>query len=186
MIVDATRAMILSGEPVTMPAIARAAGVSEATAYRYFPDLLAIMQAAFVGVWPSAEDLFAEDDADPVERVAMAAEFLTRNLLTIQGAVRTMISLAIVRTDAALVRPYHRLGLIDAALASLADADGPRLEQLRNDLAVVISAESLFTLLDIKNLSADAAVQSLTETARGLVRIALHDLDTAGSGRSPR
>ena len=116
----------------------------------------------------------------------MAAEFLTRNLLTIQGAVRTMISLAIVRTDAALVRPYHRLGLIDAALASLADADGPRLEQLRNDLAVVISAESLFTLLDIKNLSADAAVQSLTETARGLVRIALHDLDTAGSGRSPR
>jgi AcrR family transcriptional regulator len=40
-IVEACREVIRSGGPVTMPAVARAALVSEPTAYRYFPDLAA-------------------------------------------------------------------------------------------------------------------------------------------------
>lgn len=51
-IVAAARELIGTGAEVTMPAIARAALVSEATAYRYFPDLPSLISEALVGVWP--------------------------------------------------------------------------------------------------------------------------------------
>lgn len=46
-------------------------------------------------------------------------------------------------------------------------------EQLVRDLAVVISAESLFTLTDLCGLSPDAAVTSLVATARRLTAAAV-------------
>ena len=45
-IVAAARELIKDGAAVTMPAIARAALVSEATAYRYFPDLATLLREA--------------------------------------------------------------------------------------------------------------------------------------------
>ena len=42
-IIEACRDIIRAGGPVTMPGVARAALVSEATAYRYFPDLAALL-----------------------------------------------------------------------------------------------------------------------------------------------
>jgi AcrR family transcriptional regulator len=161
-----------------MPGIARAAGVSEATAYRHFPDLLAVLQEGFVGVWPSTGRLMPDlsECPDPIERVAAAAEALGRNVLKIEGAVRTMIALTIARPDATDVRPAHRLALIESALQPLASSEHPWLDQLRNDLAVVISAEALFTLLDVKKLSPDDAVASMVATARSVVRAALDEV----------
>ncbi len=177
-LIETARSLIRSGSVITMPAIARAAGLSEATAYRYFPDLLSILQVGFVGVWPRADEVLpgVEVCADPVERVAIAADFFARNVLQIQGGVRTMIALTIARSDLVGTRPGHRLGLIEAALAPLADKECDRLRQLRNDLSVVISAEALFSLLDLNKLPPEAAVGSLTETARNLVRGALGEL----------
>jgi len=48
-IVAAARELIQTGQPVTMPAVAQAALVSEPTAYRYFPDLLSLLTARCVG-----------------------------------------------------------------------------------------------------------------------------------------
>ena len=54
-IVGAARELIRTGQPVTMPAVAQAALVSEPTAYRYFPDLLSLLTEAFAGLWPDPE-----------------------------------------------------------------------------------------------------------------------------------
>jgi len=54
-IVSAARELIQTGQPVTMPAVAQAALVSEPTAYRYFPDLLSLLTEAFAGLWPDPE-----------------------------------------------------------------------------------------------------------------------------------
>lgn len=51
-IVAAARELIGTGAEVTMPGIAREAMVSEATAYRYFPDLPSLISEALAGVWP--------------------------------------------------------------------------------------------------------------------------------------
>jgi AcrR family transcriptional regulator len=185
-LIESARSLIRSGSEITMPVIAHAAGVSEATAYRYFPDLLSIMEVGFVGVWPDAHDIVPSIEicSDPVERIGIAADFLARNVLKIQGAVRTMISLTIARPDLATVRPAHRMGLIETALEPLAGLNSDRLDQLRNDLSIVVSAEALFTLLDLKNLAPEVAIASLTETAKNLVRVANRDLELTDSRHS--
>jgi AcrR family transcriptional regulator len=178
-IVTAARTLMTSGAEVSMPAIARAALVSEATAYRYFPDLMTLMGEAIVGVWPDpAEALLpVEDSQDPVERVGYATEVLMRRVLAYQGAVRAVIAASITRPDHAAIRPGYRFGLIEQALLPVAGAlaaGGPEvIEQLTRDLAIVMSAEAAFTLTDLCGLSPDEAVASAVRTARTITAAAL-------------
>jgi AcrR family transcriptional regulator len=173
-IVAATRELIRTGGEVTMPAVAKSALVSEATAYRYFPDLASLLREALTGVWPSPETALAPvaGSDDPVERVACATEALLRHVLAYQGAVRAMIAATITRPDQAAMRPGHRFGLIDHALRPLA-AGTAGLAQLKRDLAVVISAEALFTLTDLCGLSPEEAIASAVHTARALTQAAI-------------
>ena len=172
-IVAATRAIIRTGGEVTMPAVAKSALVSEATTYRYFPDLVSLLREALAEVWPSPETALAPvaDSDDPVERVACATQTLLRHVLAYQGAVRAMIAGTITRPGDAAVRPGLRFGLIDHALRPLA-AETAVLAQLKRDLAVVISAEALFILTDLYGLSAEDAIASAVHTARTLTQAA--------------
>ncbi|MFF1811227.1 TetR/AcrR family transcriptional regulator [Streptomyces sp. NPDC058251] len=184
-IVEAARELIGTGDEVTMPAIARAALVSEATAYRYFPDLPSLIGEALAGVWAAPADALrpVEDSADPVERTAFACEFLLRGILERQGAVRAMIAATITRPETVTMRPGIRFRLIDHALVplehTLGAADPEAFAQLKRDLAVVVSAEALFTLTDLCGLDADTAVASAVRTATTLTEAAVR---AAGRG----
>ena len=186
-IVDAAKRLAASGGEVTMPLVAREALVSEATAYRYFPDLASLLRDADYGTWPSPEDALAPvaGSTDLVERVAFAAEFLFRGVMANQGAVRAMIAAAITKPGAQ-DRPAHRLGLIDHAVAPAAERLGAGgLAQLRRDLTVVLSADALFTLMDLCGLEAEAAIASAVETARRVTRAAVAEAGgTAGPDRA--
>ena len=144
-----------------MPAVARAALVSEPTAYRYFPDLASLLEEAFAGIEPDPAAAFAAgaETGDPVERVAYAAELLAKLVIERQSAIRALISVSITRGTARQVRPGYRFALIDQALAPLSGRksgiDAATLEQLRRDLAVVISAEAVLTLVDLYDLDAE-------------------------------
>jgi AcrR family transcriptional regulator len=178
-IVGAARELIRTGQPVTMSAVAQAALVSEPTAYRYFPDLLSLLTEAFAGLWPDPEQALrpVAGSSDPAERIAYATEFLFRHVLAYQGAVRAMIAATITRPELAHARPGLRFGLIDHALAPLRDTlavtDPDTFSQLRLDLAVVISAEALFTLTDLCGLTPEQAITSATRTARTLTTAAV-------------
>jgi AcrR family transcriptional regulator len=181
-IVDAAKRLASSGAEITMPVVAREALVSEATAYRYFPDLASLLREADEGTWPSPEEALAPvaDSTDPVQRVAFAAEFLFRGVLSNQGAVRAMIAASITK-PADHDRPGHRLGLIDHALAPAADRlSADNLAQLGRDLAVVLSADALFTVMDLCGLEPEAAVASTVETARRLTRAAFGSIGSRG------
>jgi AcrR family transcriptional regulator len=175
-IVDACRDLVRTGAEVTMPEVARRALVSEATAYRYFPDLVSLLAETIDGLWPSPAEALAPvaSSADPVERVRFACEFLLRGVLSYQGAVRAMISGTITRPGLAPVRPGIRFGLIDLALAPFGDefGDGADLAQLKRDLAVTVSAEALFTLTDLCGLGPEEAIASATQTAATLTAAA--------------
>ncbi|MGW1915819.1 TetR/AcrR family transcriptional regulator [Streptomyces sp. NPDC002076] len=177
-ILEAARELIGTGGEVTMPAIARAALVSEATAYRYFPDLPSLISEALAGAWPPPAEALAPvaDSIDPVERVAFACEFLLRGILLRQGAVRAMIAATITRPEAATARPGVRFGLIDHALLPLEETlgatDPEALAQLKRDLAVVVSAEALFSLTDLCGLAPDDAIASAVHTATTLTEAA--------------
>jgi AcrR family transcriptional regulator len=178
-IVEAAREIIRSGSPLTMPEVARVALVSEATAYRYFPDLPALLSQAFPGLWPTPAEALGPvaDSADPVERIAYACEFLLRGVLAYQGAVRAMIAATITRPELAGTRPGLRFGLIDQALApldgTLMVTDPARLAQLKTDLAAVVSAEALFVLTDLAGVAPGGAITSLVRTATTITEAAL-------------
>jgi AcrR family transcriptional regulator len=178
-IVDATRNLISTGSEVTMPAVAQAAMVSEATAYRYFPDLVSLLREAVARDWPAPEEALAPvaASADAVERIGYATEYLLREVAAAEGAVRAMISAAVVRPDAAAMRPGRRFGLIRMALqpleTTLAVTDPGAFEQLKLDLAVIVSAEAFFTLTDLCGLAADTAIRSAVHTARAVTAAAL-------------
>jgi AcrR family transcriptional regulator len=177
-IVDACREIIRSGASVTMPEVARLALVSEATAYRYFPDLVSLLNEALAGVWPSPADALAPvaGSRDPVERIAFACEFLLRGVFAYQGGVRASISATIVRPESVRRRPGLRFGLIDQALVPLEETlgavDPERLTQLKQDLAAVVSAEAFFSLTDLAGLSPDDAIASLVRTAAAVTKAA--------------
>ena len=171
-IIWACQELIMTGAEINMPAVARAALVSEPTAYRYFADLASLLEEALAGIEPDPAVAFPAggDPADPVERVAYAAELLARLVIDRQSAIRALISASITRGTARAVRPGYRFTLIDHALSPLAGPipriDAATLEQLRRDLAVVISAEAVLTLTDLYGLDPDPAIASIVHTAR--------------------
>jgi AcrR family transcriptional regulator len=183
-IVDACVSLIKEHESVTMPAVAKAATVSEATAYRYFPDLASLLSRALADDWPSPSEALAPvaGSSDPAERVGFATRFLLEGVAKRQAVVRSMIAASI--TDPGLVgkaRPGIRFGLIESALApfahALEDAGSSVGSQLRRDLAVVVSAEALFCLTDLCGLSIGDAVDSVERTARTLTAAAFQHVN---------
>ncbi len=178
-IVEACRKLIAAGAEVTIPEVAKVALVSEATIYRYFPDLASLVNAGIVGLWPSPDEALAPvaGTSDPVERVAFAAEVFLRRVLAYQGAVRAMISATITRSETSATRPGLRVAWIDYALdpvqATPTRPDANTMAQLKQDLAVVISAEALFTLTDLCGLSPNDAIASAVHLATTITRVAL-------------
>jgi len=188
-ILQATVELMRAGREVTMLEVARSALVSEATAYRYFPDLASLLQEAMAGQMPTPQEALeaVADSRDPVERVAVATEHLLRLVHAYQGATRAMIAATITRPTTAGNRPGLRFGLIDHALAPLADTlgatDPAALAQLKNDLAVVVSAEAFFCLTDLCRLDPDAAVTSVVHTATTITQAALDAYAATGATR---
>jgi AcrR family transcriptional regulator len=183
-IVAAARDLITGSAEVTMPAVARAALVSEATAYRYFADLVSLLREAVEGTWPSPEQALApvEHSVDAVERIGVGTERLLRHVQAYQGAVRAMIAASVVRPQAADIRPGYRFGIIDHALAPLEGGLGQQhpeaFRQLKQDLAIVVSAEALFTLTDLCKLSPDEAIASAVRSARTITAAAVSECPT--------
>jgi AcrR family transcriptional regulator len=182
-IVEACVGLIRLRRPVTMPEVAKAAMVSEATTYRYFPDLASLLAMALAEDWPTPVEALApvESSNDPVERVAFATRFLLRGVAERQAVIRSMISATIAQPDlAGRARPGIRFGLIECALAPFFDAleavNPEVLAQLRLDLAVVVSAEALFCLTDLCGLSTEAAIDSAEKTARTLTSAAFQQI----------
>jgi AcrR family transcriptional regulator len=177
-IVQAAAELSRTGRELTMPEVAKAALVSEATAYRYFPDLVSLLREAIAGQLPTPAEALepVAGSVDPVERVAAATEYLMRHVLTRQGVVRAMIAATIIRPAEATARPGLRFGLIDHALSPITEVLDPDiLAQLKRDLAVVISAEALFSLTDLHGLPPETAITSIVHTATTLTRAAMRD-----------
>jgi AcrR family transcriptional regulator len=195
-IVEACRDLTRSGGEMTMLGVARAAMVSEATAYRYFPDLVSLLREVLTGLWPDPAQAMepVSGSADPAERVAFACQYLLRGVVAYQGSVRAMISHTIAAPagrdgapPAARARPGIRFGLIDHALAPFEQGatagPGPAagtlapeaMARLKLGLAVIVSAEALFALTDLCGLSAEDAIGSAAATASALTRAAFSD-----------
>jgi AcrR family transcriptional regulator len=175
-LVDAARALLGEGANVTVEAAAERAGVSRATAYRYFVNARELV----VAVRPEIEAvsmLPADPPDDPRERVVLAARAIMRLTIDWEPELRAMLRLSLDPSNPGhdlVLRKGRRLLWFEDALAPARLSLGPkRFRRLVRALAGAVGIEALIFLTDMAGLSRDEAAAQLVWTAETLVAFEL-------------
>jgi hypothetical protein len=173
--------LLKSGKTPDMDAVAAAAMVSRATAYRYFPSIEALLvEAPLDGAVPSPDDVFANDSStDPSDRVNKAEAALHAMCYRNEMQLRVMLAASLERKASASpgdeipVRQNRRTPLIEAALAparrQFSDA---AYENLCAALALIFGTESMIVFNDVLGMDAHAARNVKRWAIDALVRAA--------------
>jgi AcrR family transcriptional regulator len=178
-LLEAALRLSADGRKPTLEEVAEEARVSRATAYRYFPNVDAMLAEASLHVaFPDHKSIFGGSaEGDPVERLYRVDDAVDRMIASNEAPLRVMLASATCQvTDDPDVpaRQNRRTPLIDAALAPVADQFEPRaLEQLKRALALVIGTESMIAFKDVMRLDPAEArsvrrwmIRSLVEAAK--------------------
>jgi AcrR family transcriptional regulator len=180
-LLQATARLVKQGRRPTLEEIAGEAIVSRATAYRYFPNVEALLREAALDVAvPDPESLFQADaDGDPVARVEKADAALHEMIQANEASLRMMLATSMEQrlgqTNGDIPpRQNRRTPLIEAALRPVRDQFKPAgLKMLTKALAIVIGTESMVACKDVLQLDdAEArkvrrwAIRALVEAAR--------------------
>ena len=178
-LLSATRELLAQGRNASVEEAAEAAGVSRATAYRYFPNQRALLVAAHPEIEATA--LLGEDPpADPHERLDRTIGELIRLTTDTEPELRTMLRLSLEPgpKDELLLRQGRAIGWIGEALAPLRGQLSP--STLRRLVLAIRSAcgiEALVWLTDVAGLSRQEGGELMRWSALALLRTALAESD---------
>ena len=158
-----------------MEEAAEAAGVSRATAYRYFPNQRALLVAAHPEIEATA--LLGDDaPADPEERLDRTISELTRLTIDTEPELRTMLRLSLEPgpKEELLLRQGRAIGWIEEALAPLRERlPRSKLDRLVLAIRSACGIEPLVWLTDVAGLSRPQAADLMRWSALALLRAAL-------------
>ncbi|TCR63618.1 TetR/AcrR family transcriptional regulator [Bosea sp. BK604] len=180
-LLQAAARLMRQGRRPSLEEIAEEALVSRATAYRYFPNVEALLLDASLDIAiPSADELFADGTTrDPVARLRKVDTALHDMILANEAPLRMMLVHSLQRgigneNDDVPRRQNRRTPLIEAALQpSEGEFEPAALDRLRKALALVIGTEAMVVFKDVLQLGdADArkvkdwAIKALVDAAR--------------------
>lgn len=174
-LLEAARELMRQGAEVTVTAAAEAAGISKATAYRYFSDPQRLVIEAMLDARVKPVEEILGDATDPRERVQLVRRFLFALVRDQEPQFRKFLASTqefwLANGDSAgagvVLRGRRRLPMYRAALEPVADRLGPAaLDHLVAMLAATSGMESYLPLKDICGLNpatADATAEALTD-----------------------
>jgi len=181
-LLQAAARLLGQGRKPGLEEVAAEALVSRATAYRYFPDLDALLvEAALDVVAPDPSRLLdGLASEDPVARLEQVDQALHEMIVANEPGLRMMLSYTLQRQPQAdgsqrlPVRQNRRTPLIEAAIAPLRGQVRPAtMKSLSRALAFLIGTEAMIVAKDVLRLSdAEArkvrrwAIRALVEAAR--------------------
>jgi AcrR family transcriptional regulator len=176
-LVAATRELLARGVTPTMEGAAAAAAISRTTAYRYFPNLRALL----VATYPHIEErslLGPEPPQDPAARLEIVADDQAQRILKYEPEMRTVLRLSLeADSPAGPELPMHRglrIGWIEDALAPLrGQIPEGKLRRLIYGIGATLGIEAFVWLTDIARLSREEAVAIMRSNAAGLLQSAL-------------
>jgi AcrR family transcriptional regulator len=176
-LLQAAAHLLKQGGNPTLEDVAAAALVSRATAYRYFPNVEALLVEASLDIaMPDPDDVFdGYPNTDPVARLERADTAMHDAILANETALRRLIAHALQprADDDAPGRQNRRTPLIEAALEPARGEFKPSaLPLLRQALALVIGSEAMLVTKDVLQLD-DAQARRVKRWAiRALVQAA--------------
>lgn len=178
-LLSAARELVGRGGSPSVAEVADAAGISRATAYRYFPSREALLlEVPLDEKAPTVADLFGGDaPADPEDRAALVQGALYDLARDNEQEFRLFLGSSLARgtrdgapaTDP--LRGARRIALLREALAPLAgDLPADEVERLTTSLATLVGVESMIVLRDVLRLDHDEARAAGEWAVRRLVR----------------
>lgn len=183
---EAARELLRTGGPLTVPAVAERAGVSRATAYRYFPGNEAVVLHATMSL---ADDPLSDSDwappagTPPADLSARAADLVRATAewaFDHETELRTMLRLSLA-PDPDSKRPRrgptntNRDRWIGALLQGLpADVSPAARHRLAVALIPLFGADAVVWTTDMAQLPRDEAIELLAWMAQALVAVTLH------------
>lgn len=179
-ILEAATDLVTAGHTPTVPDAAAAAGVSRATAYRYFPTQESLLVEVTTTGLPSAADVMLGDLAgsdDAEARVAAVVESLTSFMVEREPGLRTMLRVSLERgvdpSAGVPVREGRRAAYLEQAMAPLRDRLSPEaLRRTNAAIGMVVGTEALVVLRDIYDFETAEALELMRWAAAVLYRAA--------------
>jgi AcrR family transcriptional regulator len=179
----AARELLRTGGPLTVPAVAELAGVSRATAYRYFPNNDSVVLHATMSL---ADDPLDDTDwappapASPGEVGTRAAELVRATAgwaFEHETELRTMLRLSL-EPEREHVKPRRGLtnrGRWIAALLEGLPSDVPQhaRDRLANALIPLFGSDAVVWTTDMADLPPEEAIDLLAWMAQVLVKATL-------------
>jgi len=179
------------GQTPSVSAVAEAAEVSRATAYRYFPSQAALVHAVVdealgpILSWQS-------DDTDPQTRVDNLITSSMPRISEFEATFKAALKLSLEQwaerqagtlgTEAPFKRG-HRVELLQQAIAPLeATLPEPQFKRLAQALSLTYGLEVLIVLKDIWGLAFDETREVALWAANALVRAAIAEADGKQQG----
>lgn len=176
-LITATRELLAHGVVPTMDGAAAAASISRTTAYRYFPNVRALLVAAY----PHVEErslLDRDSPEDPAQRLKIVAEDHTRRILANEAQMRSVLRLSLegVRPPELPMHQGLRTAWIEDALAPLrGQMAEDELQRLIRGIGATLGIEAFVWLTDIARVSREEAASIIRSNALGLLRSAMSD-----------
>jgi AcrR family transcriptional regulator len=176
-LIVAARRLLAEGVTPTIDAAAAEAAIGRTTAYRYFPNSRALLVATF----PELEMdslLGANPPEDPLARLEIVAETLTRGIVEHEPEYRAQLRLALegeaAGSESLPLRRGRRIRWIEDALSPLEGRmPESELRWLVYGIGATLGVEAFVWLTDMAGLSREEAVEVMRSNARTLLRSAL-------------
>jgi AcrR family transcriptional regulator len=172
-LLEAARQLMAQGALVSVTSVADVAGISRATAYRYFSDPQTLTIEALLDSRMKSTAAILGDCTEPRERVQRVRRFLFQLTRDSEAQFRQFLARTMERwlddegRSVEMIRGGRRLPMYREALAPAADGlDADALERLVLMLAATSGMESYVALKDVCRLddaAADATAEAVTD-----------------------
>jgi AcrR family transcriptional regulator len=182
LMLDTASRLMQAGATPSVSEVAEAAGVSRATAYRYFPSQAALVQTVVdEGLGPILT--WRSESGDALKRVEELFATAMPRIDAFEATFKAALKLSLEQwakrqagtlgSEAELTRG-HRVELLKDALSPLSKTLGKRsFERLAQALSLVFGVEVLIVLKDIWGLDGEETLSVAQWAARSLIEAAV-------------